>query len=425
MFDAPVTRQSKPVAVSVGVTPVRERESIPPRLCLVGIASWDQPLVSQAHPRSLVRDSVILDDDMYVEHVRINSRDVLPLIPGLEFGRPSRLRDATAIALGAGAEYVDLLIARLRVGGEELQPWELYRPEFVYAVDAFLGNMVGTTLVFPDIGGPVSVGPGTAVPVEERMHRFVQTVSAHKAGWVERYQIALLDDVGATGDLAVRGLHAAAATDSAVCRWVGQPEELHSHGWRSAASMVGGLIASRPNDLLSGLSGVRMPLAGGRRVDVGRTHALMAGDQHVAQMPQDQYYIDVTPRASDGTAFIRTEGAMRAPVGGWSVPAMRLAKVIHWRIMQVASRFVFDVADIGRAVGLATAVSKSLRPFNRVGVLAGPDGSEEPVVRGGVVRDPAAPGLRVEVSGQLRPWTHKINLRVNLRPGVAPVLQEV
>jgi hypothetical protein len=102
-----------------------------------------------------------------------------------------------------------------------------------------------------------------------------------------------------------------------------------------------------------------------------------------------------------------------------------VAKVIHWRIMQSASRFVFETADIGRAVGLSTAVTKSMRPFTRVGVLTGPGGEGEPIIRGGVVRDPAQPGLRVEITAQLKPWAHKMNLRVNLRPGGAPVVKEV
>jgi hypothetical protein len=399
---------------------------IPPTLGIVGITSWDQPLISRVHPSSLVTDSIVVDDDTFVEHVRISSRDALKLVPGLQFGRPSRLRDAAAIALGAGASSVDLVLARIRdEGGKELQPWELYRPEFVYAVDAFLAKLVGTVVLYPDIGGPAAIGPGTGIDVEERVHRFVQTVRAHSPGWTERYQLAMLDDVGATGDDAIRLLRSTAATDSAVCRWVGQPGDLDAHGWRSAASVVGGLIAARPNDLLSGVSGFRVPLQGGRAVDAGRSDALLIGDRHMLQLPDDEYYVDVVPRTEDGTAFIRTEGTMRAPVGAWSIPAIRLSKVIHWRIMQVASRFVFDMADIGRAVGLATAVTKALRPFSRVGVLSGPDGADEPFVRGGVVRDPAAPGLRVEINAQLKPWAHKVNLRVNLRPGGAPVIREV
>ncbi len=418
------TRQDRPISVQIGVSPRMKRDSSPPPMCLVGLASWKQQPLSQLYPQCLVRNSVMTDDDVFVEHIRLHSREALHLLPGLEFGRPSRIRDAARIAIAAGAKSIDLVIARVRAGEAEFEPWELHRPEFVFAIDPFLAQLVGTTLVYPDIGGPVSVGPGTSHEIEERVHRFRQTVAAHKSRWTERFQLALLDDPGVTGTLGHSVLRSAIATDSAIVRWAGEPDQLRGHGWRSGGALVAGLLASRPQDLLSGVSGFRVPLAPGRAVDSGRARDLFMGDRYRASLPEDGYYVDVVPDGK-GSAYIRSEATMRAPVGSWSIPAIRVAKVIHWRVMQSASRFVFESADIGRAVGLSTAVSKAVRPFVRVGVLTGPGEESEPIIRGGVVRDPAQPGLRVEITAQIKPWAHRMNLRVNLRPGGSPVVKEV
>ena len=94
----------------------------------------------------------------------------------------------------------DVVLARVK----GLAPWDLDKPEFIFAIDPFVSNMLGTNMVYPDIGGPVSRGPGTDADPDVRVERFVRTVKAHKARWTERYQLALLDAPDLGGDTTQR-----------------------------------------------------------------------------------------------------------------------------------------------------------------------------------------------------------------------------
>lgn len=416
-----MTRGSRAVSVDVGMSPVRRANPAPPPVCVLGIAAPDDVWLSDAYPRCVVRDTRFREDDVAVEHVRLSSRDGVGALPGLTLERPSRIRDAVRLALHAGAPAVDVVLVR----AGDLMPWDLDRPEVVFSVDPFLSSMIGTSIVLPDIGGPVAMGPGTEHDLDDRVARFVSTVRAHSSRWTERYQLAFLDVPAVGGGLAHRVLEGTSGTDAALCRWVGEPEELMAHGWRSAGSVVAGVVAARPNDLLSGLTGFRVPLAPGRWSSAGRVRELGLSDSWRAPIPEDDYFVDVRPDSETGTGQIRGEPTMRSPAGTWTITSVRLAKLIHWRIMQAASRFVFEAADVGRAVALATAVKRAVEPYARAGVLVGPDGTGEPAIRGGVVRNPAAPGLRVEFGGVLLPWSQRVQVRVNLRPGGEPVIEEV
>jgi hypothetical protein len=416
-----MTRGNRAVSVDVGMAPVRRENPAPPPMCVLGISSPDEPLLAEMYPRCLVRDTRFREDDVIVEHVRLSSRDGVGALPGLTLERPSRIRDAVKLALFCGAPSVDVVLVR----AADLMPWDLDRPEVVFSVDPFLSGMIGTSIVMPDIGGPISVGPGTEHDLDDRVDRFVRTVHAHSSRWVERYQVAFLDVPAVGGGLAHRVLQGASGTDAALCRWVGEPEEFLAHGWRSAGALVAGVVAARPNNLLSGLAGFKTPLADGRWSTSGRIRSLGLADSWRAPIPEDEYFVDVLPDSDARIAQIRAEPTMRSPAGSWSVASVRLAKLIHWRIMQAASRFVFEAADVGRAVALATAVKRAVEPYARAGVLVGPDGSGEPLIRGGVVRNPAAPGLRVEFGGVLLPWAQRVQVRVNLRPGGEPVIEEV
>lgn len=415
-----LARRGRSVSVDVGVTAPGRRSEVPPPLCIVGIATKDEPYLGDLFPGGLIRDTRFRDEDGFVEHVRFSGRDGIDMMPGLHPDHPSRLSDAVRLAIGAGAPYVDIVLARLK----GLNPWDLDDPEFVFAIDPFVSNMVGTTMIYPDIGGPVTLGPSGPRDLDARVDRFIRTVKTHATRWTERYQLALLDDPGVGGDLGRRVLHGAANTDSCLVRWVGEANPLQTHGWRSAAALVGGRMASPPGDILAGVAGIHVRIDGGRKHDPGRFQQLSLDEAKRALLPEDDFYVDVEP-VMDGVAFIHTEPSMRAPVGGWSIPAVRVAKVIHWRVMQAASRFVFEMADVARAVALSGAIGKALEPYADAGLLVGPDGDSAPIIDSVVVRDPAAPGLRAEITAQLKPWAHRVNVRVNLRPGAAPTLEEV
>jgi hypothetical protein len=415
-----MSRLERPVSVEVGVSPrnSRERET-PPDVCIVGIAPPGWPWLADVFPRSIVRDSQYRDQDVAVEHIRLLSREGIELLPGLSGDAPSRVRDSVQMMLGAGARSVDVVLVR----GEGLMPWDLHQPEFLFAVDPFTSNMLGTMMIYPDLGGPIPLGPGTAQDAEERVQRFILSVKAQRARWVERYQLALLDAPEVGERLTQRVLSATASSDASLCRWAGEPDAMHRHGWRSAAAFVGGIIASRPGDVLGGISGSRAALTGGRSVDSGRFGLLDLSDVRRSSASEEQYFVEVVPEGNN-QGFVRSEPTLRTPVGSWSIPAIRVAKVIHWQVMQAASRFVFETADVSRAIALAATVSRALQPYHRAGLLVSPEGNA-PEVRGGVVRDPAAPGLRVEIAAVLRPWSHRVSVRVNLRQGSAPMIEEV
>lgn len=414
-------RNRRPVSVDVGVRPVqRQKDEAPPTLCFVGIAPPDWPWLSKLYPRALVRDTRFGDMDAAVEHVRFQARDAVDALPGLECSDPSRLRDSVRVALGAGARTVDVVLARIKGA----KPWDLDHPDLVFGIDPFISNMVGTSMVYPDIGGPVGVGFGTEEDLDIRVERFVKTVRAHASRWVERYQIGLLDDPGASGDLGHRVLASCAGVDGALVRWVGEAPMLRKHGWRSSAAIIGGMIAAGEGNVLMPFAGVRAKLTGGRFVKEGRHHILQTDDSWEAKLPDDDYYVNVMPEPS-GHALVRSEPTLRSPVGQWSLPSIRVAKVLSWRINQAVSRFVFETADLGRAVALSSAVTRAVQPYVRAGLLTGPEGDGEPQIRGGVIRNPGEVGLRVDIAAQIRPWAHKVNVQVNLRPGGPPVIEEV
>jgi hypothetical protein len=418
-------KKERLVSVDVGVVPGRRQEMVPPSVCVVAIVPADAPFVADWFPQCLVRDSRERRESTYVEHVRVQGREVVDILPSLDGGsdgtQPSRLRDTVRVALTAGARTVDVVMLR----GPGLSPWDLHMPEAVFALDPFLSNMVGTALLYPDLGGPWPTLPGRPTEDEERAQRFVRGVRAHAQRWSERYQIALLDDPKLAPEVLDDLIRAVANTDAAYCRWIGSEQGLRAHGWRSSAAVVAGILGSRPEDLLTGVTGFRAALPPGRYVNLGRVEALTIGDHRRQVASEESWTVDVEVDDATGTALVRSEPVMRAPVGMWSIPSMRLAKLLHWRIMQTAGQFVFDMADLGRSIALSTAVSSTLAPFVDAGVLTGPDGEGEPVVRGGVVRNPLEPGLRVEVSAVLRPWSQRVQVRVNLRPGGDPAFEAI
>jgi len=169
--------------VDVGVSPVRRQDAPPPAICVVGLAGEDDPIIGEVFPRALVRNTRFSEDDITVEHVRLSSREAVGFLPGLDPDRPSLIRDAVLVALHAGAPSVDIVLARIA----GLMPWDLDRPEVTYALEPFLSGMVGTSMLYPDIGGPIPLGPGMGGDIEERVDRLIRTVRAHGSRWVERY----------------------------------------------------------------------------------------------------------------------------------------------------------------------------------------------------------------------------------------------
>ena len=76
------------------------------------------------------------------------------------------------------------------------------------------------------------------------------------------------------------------------------------------------------------------------------------------------------------------------------------------------------------AIALAVSLQRALGDLAKRGLLTGPGGARVPQVKGGTHRSPTAPGLYAVISAQLRPWSQSIQVRISLRPGAQPVLEQ-
>jgi len=415
-------RSKRSVAIEYGQLARSRRERVPPAICMMGIIDPREARFTDVFPRAVLLTSRDLDPDHFVEHIRIQTLEATAYLPGLDSRRPSLLRDSVRLALTAGAPYVDVILARF----PDLMPWDLDDPRTVGTFDVFAQHMVGANVVFPDLLGPVPSSPLASVDHEAIAKRAARTIKLHGPRWTERFQVAFVDSpYFETRRQQVDFLKSISGFDCSVARWNCNPIQAPVHSWRSAASVIGGGVAAMHADIYRGVEGLRFNLAEGRRSTVGRREDLRVGEWERKTLGDDEYFIDLTPTEDGKAAVPGADCTMRAPVGSWSIPALRTTKVIHWRVWQTASQFVFENVNEQRAFALGTAVMGTLQPYSQAGLLVGPNGEETPEVRAGAVRDISAPGLRVEITGTLQPWTQSVKMRVNLQPGREPAVEEI
>ena len=414
------TRQARRgVTVRLGTTGGAAARKETPAAAVVGLCHADAPWLQDLYPSSIIKCTRFRDAASSVEHVRLNSRDSADGLPGLAGPHRSLMRDAVKLALSVGTPSVDVILAR--VGDAE--PWELHRPEVWEALDPFLSELTGAVLVYPDIGGPVSVGPGTSYPLTHRVDRLLRTTELIRGRWSERYQVALIDDPGVAGDEELRLLRGMVGADAALVRWAGSATDLARHGWRSGAAALAGLLAADGDEQVRTLVGRRVPLAPGRDQPRGRVSKLALDTPVAVEDDRDLAYVELQLDEGQDAAQVTSEPSFRAPVGSWPFPALRVVKNIHRLIVEQAERFVFQTVDDTQAIALAVALQKAVRPYSGRGLLVGPDGEGLPDIRGGASKSPDRPSLFATVAAYLRPWSQSISVRVSLRPGAAPSLE--
>lgn len=368
-------------------------------------------------------------DDLDIEPVvlllELHSREACRVLPGLDGVDPSLARDATQLAFFAGAPRVHVAL----IWAPGVPPAGLGDPSVLESCRPLLAELPGATLLFPDLSLDLDL-PADAHALGERADRLARRLRALvgpcAADWTRQYQIALLD-LPPTLQPAVSGpLSALLGADAALCAWSGAEEQIAAHGWRSAGAFAAGLMAARAEQLGSSCVGWRATMPPGRYVPRSRASQLQLHPQARPASPPDLPLLTVrlSGQGDDGaTATIHSEPTLRRPLGAWPLPALREVKDIHRRLIEAATRFVFEAVDEEVAMALAVSLRRSVRAQVEAGLLVGPSGVGAPEIRGGTLTDPAAPGLVAVIHAQLRPWAQRVSVRVSVRQDAQPVLE--
>ncbi|MGK0343947.1 MAG: hypothetical protein ACI855_000001, partial [Myxococcota bacterium] len=272
----------------------------------------------------------------------------------------------------------------------------------------------------PDLGGPFDLRNSPTMAREEQIRPVIEMAQLNASRWVERYQVALIDAPRMERELEETLFRSMVGGDLALCRFLPNEHWDREHGWRSAASLLGGMLTSGA-DITTAMEDQKIVLPPGRRISRGRIRDLeLTGPVFDPILRSDEYAQFQIQR---GVATLRSEPVFRRPVGSWSIQSLRFVKALHWRLTEAASRFVFDKLHPFQATLLAEALVGATKPFVSRGLLTGPDGVGIPEIRGGVDRNPAAPSLYADVTGLLQPWSQKVTVRVGIRPSGRPTLE--
>lgn len=368
------------------------------------------------------------DADPVVLLLELRSREICRILPGLEGAEPSLLRDAVQLAFVAGAPQVHVVL----VWAPGVSPLGLCEPSVLEAGRPLLADLHGATLLFPDLSLDLDASPSSLDSMQTEVlsgrlaRRFRALIGACAADWTRDYQTALLDLPPALHSMAGGPLSALLGSDVAFCAWSGSEALIAAHGWRSAAAFAAGLMAARAEQPGSSCVGWRATLPPGRYVPRSRVGQLQV---HPRAHTQDAPELPLLAVRLSGqgdehaTATIQSEPTLRRPLGAWPLPALREVKDIHRRLVEAASRFVFEAVDEEVAMALAVSLRRSVRAQIEAGLLVGPAGAGAPDIRGGTLTDPAAPGLVAVIHAQLRPWAQRVSVRVSVRQDAQPVLE--
>jgi hypothetical protein len=343
------------------------------------------------------------------------------LLPGIDAQHPSRLKDSVTTILELGCNEVDCILVR----APGVQCWDLANQSVVEILMEFFTEIPGAMIVFPDAGGPWP--RSWSMQSEDRINEgqsrnLVDCVRSYGPVFADNFQIGFMDMVQESAEDARHTLNSVQGYDITLCSWAGSADGMLAHGWRSSAAFLAGYINKRVDVITQSLVGHEMPLVGGRKIVASRAR-LLGADQVEA----------VSDGVSDNCAILSidmprqkiqvlSEYTLRRPRYEWSIPVMRTVKAIHQSLRQAADMFVFRPVKQVEAVALEKTVEMVLNPFYERGILVGAEGSGRPSVSGEALPSHDQPMLSVNLSAMVRPWCQNISLKVMVKSGEEPVI---
>jgi len=401
------------------VRPSSPRERLP-RLVVVGIVPYDAPIISELAPNTMIRQSHIREGQPYVEQVRLSSIVQARLLPSIDMKHPSRLRDALIGALSVGIDEIDFILARV----PDVAPWAFDNQEVVEMLLPFFNEVPGSIIVFPDLGGPWPRGRLMNSADDEQRRSLLLAAKIYGPVFSENFQVAFFD----LPQLPPRDLEqvftSLRGSDLSVCAWTGSELNLRRHGWRSSALFTASYICKRLDMVTQSVVGHKIPLGAGRKIVYDRSSLLGADDNEEVPLIMEENCVLLNISGNGDHAEVLSEFTMRRPRYEWSIPTLRTVKAIHQSIRQAADMFVFRSVRKIEAVALETAVSMVLNPFYEMGILVGANGEGKPVVKGEALPDQSIPMLSVDLSAMLQPWCQNINLKIMVKSGMEPQIEE-
>jgi hypothetical protein len=412
----------KRVNIEVSLARPQSSKQSLPRLVVVGVVPFDAPIISERSPGALIKRSSLNLQAPFVEQVRLTSLAQAGLLPGIDGQYPSRLKDAVTTILELGSDEVDCILVRV----PDVKPWELTEQSVVEMLMGFFADIPGAMIVFPDAGGPWprawSTDPERRLD-DAQPRNLVSCVQTYGPAFSENFQLGFMDMVSEEGRAAQQTLNSVQGYDITLCAWSGTIDGMMAHGWRSSAAFLAGYINKRVDVVTQSLVGHEIPLVGGRKIVANRAR-LLGGE--AAPLSSEDISDSCAILSIDerrGKAQVLSEYTLRRPRYEWSIPVMRTVKAIHQSLRQAADMFVFRPVKKVEAVALEKTVEMVLNPFYERGILVGAEGTGRPTVTGEALPSHDQPMLSVDLSAMVRPWCQNISLKVMVRSGEEPVIE--
>ena len=403
--------------------PQSGRQSLP-RLVVIGVVPYDYPIISEVSPGSNIRRSPYNHGEPYVEHVRLSSVAQTRLLPGIDHGHPSRLKDSVKSILDMGCNEVDCILVR----GIGLKPWDLTAQPVMELVMGYFTEIPGAMIVFPDAGGPWPRS-WQGVPSEEiqaeQARNLIDAVRIYGPNFADNFQLGFMDMIPLSESATHNLINSVQGYDMSLCCWTGSFDAMRTHGWRSSAAFTAGYINKRVDVVTQSLMGHEIPMVGGRKIISNRAR-LLGGQERVLQSTDllDNCVV-LSIHESGRYAQVLSEYTLRRPRYEWSIPVVRTVKAIHQSLRQAADMFVFRPVKEVEAIALEKTVEMILNPFYERGILVGAEGTGRPSVTGEALPSHTQPMLSVNLSAMVRPWCQNISLKVMVKSGSDPVIQDV